>query len=376
MAKLLYSATTADGNRTEGFVNAPSVVAAREQLEQQGFKQVVLREELRPPPAAAPAHGLDEGQRRDLARFRQVLLQSPTLQAVLIEQALRARLWLLADAGLVFWGLWRGDPTWIAAGVLAAAAPFALTAWNFRHADRYQRLLRQYAVGNWDGVRTLAKELRGSGASRAELDFDLDLRLACIYARDHALAEALARLEPWRKRMTTRPGVFEARIAAVHLMAGDTAGHVQMLARALELNPQDPIRQAEHALALARFGDLDQAEPLLAGMPPEAQPEPVRGLLLWARGLLQLRRRDPAAQDMLGQAVAAWLPGLHQPALWTSLALCACDHAVAMHEAGAHDAARARIAEVWPVLEAHATVPLLRMLEADDLLPVRSTKTP
>ncbi len=375
MAKLLYSATTADGNRTEGFVNAPSVVSAREQLEQQGLKQVVLREEPRAPVVVAAGQGLDERQRRELARFRQVLLQSPTLQSMLIQQALRARLWLLADAGLVFWGLMSGDLTWVAAGLLAAAVPFALTAWNFRHADRYQRLLRHHAVGNWDGVRSLAKALRGSTGSSAELDFDIDVRLACIYARDHTLAEAMARLEPWRKRLTTQPGVFESRVAAVHLMAGDTAGHVQMLARALELRPQDPLRQAEHALALARFGDLAQADPLLAALPVDPPPGAMQGLVHWARGLVQLRRRDPAAQDTLGQAVAAWLPGLQQPAVWTSLALCACDHAVAMHEAGAHDAARARIAEVWPVLEAHATVPLLRMLEADDLLPVRSTQT-
>lgn len=372
MAKLLYSATTADGHPTEGVVNAPSAVSAREQLEQQGLRQVVLREA--PAAGAAPAPGPPE--RHDLAHFTRALQQAPTLQAVLLEQAQRSRFWLLADAGLVGYGVLRGDATWVAAGLLAAVAPLALAAWNFRHAGRYQRLLRQFALGHWDGVRVLAKELRPLSASRPELDFDLDLRLACIYARDHALPEALNRLEPWRRRLATQPGAFEARVALVHLMAGDGTGHVRLLARAHELNASDPARQTEHALAQARFGSTERAESLLAGLAPQALPMPVRAQLLWAHGLVQLRRGAASAEGALGQAVDAWLSLVQQPALWPALALCACDQAVAMHAAGQHEAARARIAEVWPVLEVHATVPLLRMLEADDLLPVRSSKTP
>ncbi len=376
MAKLLYSAITVDGNKTEGFVNAPSLVAAREQLERLGLTQVVLRTEATQRQADEPPPDPSESQRRDLARFRQSFLQAPTLQAVLLEQALHARLWLLADAALVVYGLARGDPTWVGAGVLAAAAPFALRAWNFRHADRYQRLLRQYAVGNWEAVRELAKELRGVSATRPELDFDLDLRLACIYARDHALSEVLPRLEPWRKRMTRQPGAFETRVASAHLMAGDSAGYVALMVKAHEINPQDPERQADHALAQARFGSIEIAESLLDTLDAGALSLQTQGCLHWARGLVQLRRRESAAQATLGLAVGALLQFVQQPALWPSLALCACDHAVAMHEAGSHDAARARIAEVWPVLEVHATAALLRMLEADDLLPVRSIQTP
>lgn len=372
MAKLIYSATTADGNPTEGVVNAPSVVSAREQLEQQGLRQVVLREE----PAAGAASESGPAPPHDLAGFAHALRLAPTLPSVLVEQAQRSRLWLLADAGLVGYGVLRGDLTWIAAGVLAAAAPLALTAWNFRHAGRYERLLRQFALGQWDGVRVLAKELRPLSANRPELDFDLDLRLACLYARERTLDDALPRVEPWRKRLTTRPGAFETRVALLHLMAGDTAGHVQLLARAHELNAADPARQTEHALAQARFGSIERAEELFAGLAPDKLPPPVQAQLLWARGLVLLRRGEAAAEPELGQAVDRWLSLMQQPAVWPALALCACDHAVALHAAGQHEAARARIAVVWPVLEVHATVPLLRMLEADDLLPVRSSKTP
>jgi hypothetical protein len=373
MAKLLYSATLADGTRTEGVVNAPSAVAAREQLERQGLQKVELRLEAAPVRETQSPPGVDPVQRQQLADFRQRLLSSPTLLAQWARQARRSRLWLAADAALVVYGLATVQPTWVAAGVLAAVAPFAATAWHFGHGDRHQRLQRCYAVGDWDAVRSLAKDLRAGAGLRPELEFDLDLRLACIYARDHSLPEALQRLEPWRKRTATQPGAFEARVSLVHLMAGDTLGHVAQLARAHELNPQDPARAVEHALAQARFGSVGHAESLLAPTAVAALSPLVHAQRLWAGGLVQLRRREAAAQDALAQALAAWLALAAEPAAWAPLALCACDHAVALHEAGHHQAARERVAQVWPVLEVHATLPLLRMLEADDLLPVRST---
>lgn len=373
MAKLLYSAVAADGTRTEGVVNAPSAVAAREQLEQQGFKQVELRPEAPPQSGPAVPTGIDAGQRVELARFRQLLQAAPSLKAVLAAQVRRSRLWLAADAGLVLFGLFSGRPVWVAAGVLAALVPLAWTAWSFRQLDRHQRLLSHYAVGQWDAMRALAKDLREAPGLRPEREFDLDVRLACVYARDHALADALQRLEPWRKRLAMQPGVFEARVAQAHLMAGDTAGYVAQLGKAHELAPQQALRAIEHALAQSRFGSIAHAESLLGQADGGSLSADERALVLWARGLLQLRRREPAAVDTLSQAVGTWLLRTADPATWPSLALCACDHAVALHEAGHHEAARERIGQVWPVLEVHATVPLLRMLEADDLLPVRST---
>jgi hypothetical protein len=373
MAKLLYSAVAADGTRIEGVVNAPSAVAAREQLERQGLQQVELRLEAAPAPGPKEPNGVDPAQRGQLARWRQQLQLAPTLKAQLVDQARHARWWLVADTGLVLYGLFSGKLVWVGAGLLAAAAPLALSTWRFLHVDRYQRLQRQYAMGQWDAVRALAKDLRGASAARPELDLDLDLRLACIYARDHALPDALQRFEPWRKRLATQPGLFETRVAQAHLMAGDTAGYVAQLAKAHELAPQQALRAIDHAQAQARFGNIALAETLLAQVDTAALSADERALVLWARGLVQLRRREPDAVATLAQAVGTWLQRSGNPATWTSLALCACDHAVALHEAGHHEAARERVAQVWPVLEVHATVPLLRMLEADDLLPVRST---
>lgn len=370
MAKLLYSALGPDGQRTEGFVDASSARDALQQLQAQGLTEVQLHQDLNAPQDESELQGLTPAQRGELARFKLQLHQSPGLRTVLAEVARRNRGWLLADAVLVALGLWLPDRWCLVVGVLAAVLPFAWAAWNFRHADRYQRLLRQFAVGNWDAVRVLAQDLRPLCRNKPVIDFDLDLRLAFIYARDHSLAEALARLEPWRERWATQPGYFEGRVSVVHASAGDTAGYVGLMEQSLALSPDDATRQLDTALAHARFGDAARATALLAGLALPQLPVFGQGFVHWTHGLLQLRQHQPEAEATLGQAVAAFLQ-VALPVAWVPLALASCDQAIAMHRAGRHDAARERIAQVWPILEVHATTPLLRMLETDDLLPPR-----
>jgi hypothetical protein len=371
MAKLLYSATLADGTRTEGVVNAPFAVAAREQLERQGLQQVELRPEAAPARETQSPPGVDPAQRQQLADFRQRLSNAPTLAA---QWARRPAAPPVAGGRCGAGGVRPGH-----------GSPPGLPPVCWPRPRRLQRVPGTSAtrpppapaaalcVGDWDAVRSLAKDLRAGADLRPELEFDLDLRLACIYARDHSLPDALQRLEPWRKRTATQPGAFEARVALVHLMAGDTARPCRPAGACARTEPAGPGTRRR---TRARPGALRQCRPcrVAAGAHAVAALSPlVHAQRLWAGGLVQLRRREAAAQDALAQALAAWLALAAEPAAWAPLALCACDHAVALHEAGHHQAARERVAQVWPVLEVHATVPLLRMLEADDLLPVRST---
>lgn len=371
MAKLLYVATAADGTRAEGEVNAPSAVAAREQLERRGLHGVQLR------PQAAPADACPDGvvpaQRKALQQFRERLTQPRSLASALAGQLRRT--WWVPVGGLAaaLGGLGTGWPWLVGTGLVGVIAPAALAVWTFRHADRRQRLLRHYALGDWPSVLVLAKALRETASASSEQAFDGVVRLAGIHARDRDLAAAVQRLAPWRKRLARRPGAFESGLAQVHLMAGDTTGCLAQLEQAHEQDLQHVQHALAHAWGQARFGQVARVDALLAQAEQAVMTARDRALAQWARGLVQLRRREVAAEATLSQAVDAWLPFQADAASWPSLALCACDHAVALHEAGHHAAARERIEQVWPVLEVHATVPLLRMLEADDLLPVRST---
>jgi hypothetical protein len=100
----------------------------------------------------------------------------------------------------------------------------------------------------------------------------------------------------------------------------------------------------------------------------------MRSFCLWAGGLLQLRRRG------------ARRPGRRWRQAWPRGWRCDAEPARGLGAAGAVQpptmrwpcprrsprGARQRVAQVWPVLEVHATLPLLRMLEAEGLLPVRN----
>ena len=85
--------------------------------------------------------------------FAQLHRLPPTLADELKAQARRSRLWLAADVALIAYGLLHGGPAWVAAGVVAGVAPFAMAALGHPQADRYQRLLRHHARGNWQAVK-------------------------------------------------------------------------------------------------------------------------------------------------------------------------------------------------------------------------------
>lgn len=306
-----------------------------------------------------------------LASLRARLDRPLTLGGLLVARLRSARWWLLADAALVMFGLVKGGWVWVAAGLFAALVPLAGTVAASGTLRRHHRLQRHYARGDWTAVRGLAAELATARSVPVGLEFDAALRLAGAIAREQSIEEALAHVESWRLRTATQPGVFDARTAALHLVAGDTAGHVAALVRAHAAAPGDVRITLDLALAHARFGALAAAEQLLAPISADAVPAPSRPVWLWATGLVQMRRSEPIGEATLAQAVDAWLARIDEPDSWVALTLCATDHAVALHQAGRDDEARERVAQVWPVLEAHATVPLLRMLEADSLLPPR-----
>ncbi len=376
MAKILYSATAADGSPTEGFVDAMSAASARDDLVRQGLRNVVLHQEPAMPQAASELQGLTKAQVRALAQFKLRVMRAPGLGTVLTEVARRLRWLLLIDALLILWAVYTGRTTWVAGLIVAALLPFVQTLWRWRHAGRYDQLLKACALGDWAGVRRLVPLLRGVSKKTAGMDFDLDIRLASAEAHDGRLAEALAGLEHWRAALADQPGLFECRAAVVVLAGGDHAGYVRLMGEAAARTAGDPSRTLDHALAHARLGDVDQAASLLDSIDTSLLPPHGAGFEKWVRGLVQLRQKHPDGLATLGAAVADFLQLAKHPAAWTSLAFCACDHAVALNLAGQSARARRQIADVWPVLGAHAPKALLRMLEGDGLLPRQATQKP
>lgn len=370
MGQLLYTAKDSRGEPVEGFVEAASVRAAREQLASSGMRDIVLHQD--PALGATDARhlaGLNERQLRALARLNLAAMRTPGLPGTLREAAVLYRWWLLIAAivvvvGIVFarrWAVWLG--------ALALAWPFAQTVWMYRHSGRYNALLRAFAVGDWPRVRALAYKLRPFAPKVEHLGFDLDLRVAWIAARDGRLQEALEMVERWREKLAKHPGLFEQRIAPLHYAAGSRKGLLRVTAEAHALAPDEPSRAMDLALAQARFGDAAQARQLLDAIDLALLPSFGHGFHAWADGMVRLRQQQPGALEKLSEAVAAFLALSANPAVWPALAFCTCDHAIALSLSGRKPQAQREIADVWPILQAHGDTALLRMLEADGLAP-------
>ncbi|MEO5671109.1 MAG: hypothetical protein ABIR26_10500 [Ramlibacter sp.] len=369
MPHLLYSAQDREGKAVQGFVDAPSAAQAREQLLAQGLTGVVLHQEPTVATAAGDLAGLSDPQARELARLRISVMQRPGLPGVMLEIARATWIWIALDLAFLGWGVWTSRPLLVAIAAAAALVPFLVGLWQFRHGGCYHELLKSFSIGDWDEVEHLAARLRKVSGKVTNMEFDLDVRLAAIQARKGHLAPALSRLDPWRARLAGSPGLFESRIASVHAAGEDRAGYVRTMAKAYEASAQDPSRALDLALAHARFGDAAAAGRLLQSIDVSLLPPHAQGFVAWTDGLVRLRTGQPGAADVLGNALAAFLKLSAQPAAWTALAFCTCDHAVALSMAGRKDDARRELAQVWPIVKAHADRALLSMLQADGLAP-------
>ncbi|MEZ0208512.1 hypothetical protein [Ideonella sp.] len=369
----MFRPKMSDARAQQGFVEAVSDRHASDWVDIDGPAEIVFGQDLPvdPAPVAAKtgAAGLDPATKADLVRLGLRWRERPGLVPVLQVAAKRSwPVWVPA-AGLAGYGLWSDRPWLPALAIALAALPFAQAAWRHRRADRYQQLLKADALGRWSEMVGLAGQLRASGRFTSQLDFDLEVRVATLRARQGDLDGALEDLAPWRSQQSERAGSYEARVAGVHAAAGNRTGFVRLMGKAQAASGDEASRVLDHALAQARFGELAEAEALMARvdaapvLPPQSE-----GKVLWTQGLIAMRRGSADAIHVLNQALAEFLRQSEQPAVWTALALCACDQAIALNAAGDRASARSILKRVAPVLRAQADRPLMALLKRDKLL--------
>src|SRR5438105_9122533 len=172
MAKVLYSGKTPDGRPSQGFVEADSAREARDKLLASGLSDVVLHQEVGIAAQSAELSGLDAAALAQLAQLKLRLRAAPGLGTVMTEVARRVAVWTAIDAALLLYGLWSGRLVLAVIAACLLAYPFARAAWAHRHADRYQELVKSFALGQWLRVAELAAKLRAAGTKTAQLDFD------------------------------------------------------------------------------------------------------------------------------------------------------------------------------------------------------------
>ncbi len=368
MAKLLYSALTPKGVRTEGFVDAGSADEARRVLQARGLGQIELHG------GTSTGHDIDldklsPGEQAALARVQLELARSPTLGNAIRGNLMAGRWWLTCMGAVLAVAAWHGAWGWAALALVLLLAPVVMTLWAWRSVGRYLAMIRAFSIGRWDTASTLIRQLEPAAVDQPQTGFDLAVRAAQIALRRRPLDDVLRDLEPWREKVAAWPGQFESRTSTLYFYAEDLDGCTRVMKRALEENPDDPSIQVDHALVLARAGRSDEAEVAFARIDRTLLPPHGQGFVAWIRGRIQLERGEPAAAATLKQAVASLLALKDQPAVWTALAAASGDYAIALHQQGRSDEARRQLERVWPILTAHAQPSFLNLVEREGLRP-------
>jgi len=366
MSRILYRAKTQRDQDVADFVEASSAAEAMDKLVGMGLKDIVL---MQSPDLAAFNVTLPGITPQQHARLRAEFMERPGL-ATALRGVIRINspILLLGAAGLA-WGAWRHFPVTATLGAAALLFPFVAFFWKRRYLDRYQALQKAYARGQWDEVRRLASTLR-SVTNNPLLPWDLDVRLACIEARQGRLQAAVAGLEPWKSKLEGKaPGMFEARLASVYFAAGDYIEHVRLMEEAAELGGQDPTRQVDVALANAKFGDARKAEDILDALDMKLLPPLGQKFIALVTGVLGLRagHAETAARDLKVATEGFLESSLKFHAAWVGLAISSGYYAVALARCGKRSEAQQVVAPVLPILLVHGEKPLLDMLQKDVL---------
>lgn len=359
MPKILYKARSATGDDVAGYVDAATAAAAVAQLKAAGLRDI----ELHQSPGIAAVHD-DDPIRRDAqqAAFQLRIREKPGLVSLLQEVARRSRLALAMDGLMIVAGVAFRQAWLVAAGVAALLVTFGFPAWRHRYTRWYRQMLLAMARGEWVAARRLFERFR-RGTHPASVDLQMPFYDARLRIHEgEPLAQVLARLETSRAKF--KPDQFQARLASVHGAARDYDGFLACMRSAWEAAPDDPSRVVDYALANARVGDLALAHELLGKIDMEALEVHGRPFVWWARGLVELRNDRPGAQASLQQGVAGFLK-IASPAALSSLALCSGACAIAMRRAGDSAGAKAMVARVWPVLDAHADPRLRAEIERE-----------
>ena len=362
MANILYKARNCAGAEVAGFVDAPSAQDAIAKLKASGLVDIELHES----PGIAEHHveraELSETRAAEMAAFQLRIRQNPGLKTLLGEVGRRERLWIVAYLAFMAFGLVSGRPWMAVAGLVLLALTFGVPAWRHRFSRYFDRMLQAMQLGQWDEAARMLARFRSRKLTDS-LEVSAHFYDAQIRARQgEPLQPLLARLELLRPRVAA--GMFPARLASVHSAAGDHAGFLACMAEAWKATPDDPSRQVDYALALARLGDLAKAEALLDGIDMEALQVQGRPFAWWARGVIELRNDKPVAQQTLLKGVEGFLK-MRSPASWSSLALCSGACALAMVRNGDRAGAKTMIARVWPVLEVYADTRLRAEIDTE-----------
>ena len=360
MKKILYTATDQAGREVNGYVQAASVSAAIAQLNEDGFTDVTLHDDPIMAIEDKGLEGLSPSELRRRAAFEIKARQGVSLGACLLESIRNNWALVLTGVILLYWG-W-AEASWTLSMLGTAIALFApaFTLWKLRDVRRYEAIHFAFAVGDWGKAKRNIELLRASTKNR-DIEFDLDVREACVLAKEEHLDQGLKLVEPRKVEMdATNPGAFEGRVASIHYAAGDEQSYLSLMQDAYFKSSCNPMICIDLALAEARFGDPEKVSLLLDRLNKQ-EITPLAGPFIdWARGVASCRLGEDQSLVYLNKALSGMAENSANPAALITTALCAGYYAAALINVGRKEEAELLLQEYRQILEVHADARLLK----------------
>ncbi len=360
--KVLFSASDAQGNERNGFIDANTNSEAIQKLEENGFSDITLHYDAISCGNRDDLEGLSE---RELQRIANIEIQS--LQGVgsgtLFLQALRQN-WFVICIGLAgcAWGIYSSSTVFFVLGGITALIAPVISLKNLITLSQYTRLHEATALGEHDKALKLIHTLRPKFKA-PEMAFDLDIKEACIMAKQGNVSGAFDFLAPWQQKFDfSSPGMYESRAAAIYYISGDFDDLLEMMREAYDKSDNNQMILLDLISMEARYGDIDNAQSLMSNIEMHALAPMCLPFLDWVRGLIASRTNDPSASNSLAAAVSKMLEYGNDSITLVLLALMTGSYARELQRNGDNEGAQKVLHNIWPVLKENGDEQLVQEL--------------
>jgi len=250
MLDFLLTATDLNGKRDTHRVQARNSQEAYQQLESQGFTDIVLHTDdvvatvLMKPLDEKTITPKDFVKLRWMSRFQ--------ARWYFFRKFARQAWWSLLIIALLIWQLGNRVTVWhfVLLAVLMTAL-FPVLKYLFfpksNSADQFDRMMDSYYWGRWEDVLNRVDHLRGKVA-----DFELDVCKAGALAGLGKLHEGLTILDRWEDSPDVPHWMYLARKFDSYTAAGMPDDALRCVAQAYEEAPDNPTVMLDYSMALSR----------------------------------------------------------------------------------------------------------------------------
>lgn len=358
MAKILYSGKDAVGKKIVGYIEADDNAEALAALTARRVTDVLFYTEGASALPVPIPDGLSERENAERVRRQISIRRNPGFLTFFNNHFSITNTVIFVGAVVLLWALVYRNTVVLAGGLAFELTIVAIAYRAYQRLGRYLRFQKAYARGQWDTALKLAARLRTAKAP-PNLLHQLVFKEACIAVKRGSLSDGLAVLERGQKvTKDMTPALYASSLGTLYATAGDYKEALKRYREAAEKSPKSQVFRLDWAMAEARFGDVNRAQQIVAGVSKKELPHFAKPFYDFVHGVIARRRGDPNALTLLKVAYAAQSKLKSQPATRLVLDACTAHYALALYDAGEKLQADRLLRGVWSTLKHHVDNPL------------------